>query len=166
MATHTAEALTETTSPLAGQYLSFTLGDEEYGIDILKVQEIRGWDDQTRHIPDSPPYVKGVLELRGHIVPIVDLRIRFATGEARYLPTTVVIVVATERVEGGQTLGLVVDGVSDVIDVNPEDLRPPPRIGGRIKADFIQGMVSLERRMVVLLDAERLLQAGDLEAVA
>ena len=155
----------ETTHPVAGQYLSFTLGDEEYGLDILKVQEIRGWDPQTRHLPDSPEYLRGVLELRGEIVPIVDLRVRFASGEARYLPTTVVIVVATEK-DGDQALGLVVDGVSDVIDVNPGDLRPPPRLGGRINAEFIQGMVSLDRRMVVLLDAERLLREEELAAVA
>jgi purine-binding chemotaxis protein CheW len=144
-----------------GQYLSFNLGGEDYGLDILKVQEIRGWET-VRPLPDTPDYIKGVLDLRGAIVPIVDLRIRFKSGQAEYLPTTVIIVVATDLGERRQVMGIVVDGVSDVLDVAGDALRPAPNLGARISTRFIRGMVTREANMVVLLDMDKLLDPEEL----
>ncbi len=144
-----------------GQYLSFNLGGEDYGLDILKVQEIRGWE-AVRQLPDTPDYIKGVLDLRGTIVPIIDLRIRFHVGVAEYLTTTVIIVVATAKDGRSQVMGVVVDGVSDVLDVDSSTLRPAPNLGTRISTRFIHGMVSQDSRMVVLLDMDKLLDPDEL----
>jgi purine-binding chemotaxis protein CheW len=144
-----------------GQYLSFTLGGEDYGLDILKVKEIRGWET-VRPLPDTPDYIKGVLDMRGSIVPIVDLRLRFSVGEASYTPTTVIIVVSTRNDEREQIMGLVVDGVSDVLDVGDDTLRPAPDLGTAISTRFIRGMVTRDSRMVVLLDVDKLLDTREL----
>jgi purine-binding chemotaxis protein CheW len=144
-----------------GQYLSFTLGGEDYGLDILKVKEIRGWET-VRPLPDTPDYIKGVLDMRGTIVPIVDLRLRFGVGEAAYTPTTVIIVVSTQAEDRDQTMGMVVDGVSDVLDVSDETLMPAPNLGTAISTRFIRGMVTRDSRMVVLLDVDKLLSTRDL----
>jgi len=146
----------------SGQYLSFSLGGEEYGLDILKVQEIRGWES-VRQLPDMPDYIKGVLDLRGSIVPIVDLRLRFRVGEARYTPTTVIIVVGVESGGSNRVMGLVVDGVSDVLDVAADAMRPAPALGARINTRFIRGMVTRDSRMVVLLDVDKLLDPDELD---
>jgi purine-binding chemotaxis protein CheW len=148
-----------------GQYLSFTLGGEDYGLDILKVQEIRGWE-MVRALPDTPGYIKGVLDLRGTIVPIVDLRLRFRVGEAEYSPTTVIIVVSAEQAGHTQMMGIVVDGVSDVLDVAEGQVRPAPNLGSRISTRFIRGVVSRDARMVILLDVDRLLDPQELTALA
>ena len=145
----------------SGQYLSFSLGGEEYGLDILKVKEIRGWET-VRPLPDTPDYIKGVLDLRGTIVPILDLRLRFSVGEAEYAPTTVIIVVSVETGESSQVVGIVVDGVSDVLDVTAAAMRKAPELGTRINTRFIRGMVTLEKRMVVLLDVDRLLDPEEM----
>lgn len=145
----------------SGQYLSFTLGGEEYGLDILKVKEIRGWE-AVRPLPDTPDYIKGVLDLRGTIVPILDLRLRFNVGKAEYAPTTVIIVVSVETGEHSQVVGIVVDGVSDVLDVTAAAMRKAPELGARINTRFIRGMVTLEKRMVVLLDVDRLLDPEEM----
>ena len=144
-----------------GQYLSFNLGSEDYGLDILKVKEIRGWET-VRPLPDTPEYIKGVLDMRGTIVPIVDLRLRFSVGEASYSPTTVIIVVSTEHAGQEQTMGMVVDGVSDVLDVDVDNLRPAPDLGTAISPRFIKGMVTRDTRMVVLLDVDKLLDTREL----
>src|ERR1044072_8124610 len=112
------------------QMLTFTLGDETYGVDILRVQEIRGWSPVTR-IPQAQPYMLGVLNLRGSIVPIVDLRMRFNLPRAEYTPLTVIIVLSVESAQGRRDCGLVVDGVSDVIDVPAGDVKPAPELGRR-----------------------------------
>ena len=139
-----------------GQYLSFTLGGDVYGVDILRVQEIRGWEE-VRHLPQSAEYVKGVLDLRGVIVPIIDLRIRFGLEEVEYTPTTVVIVVALKSRDGKAYLvGIVVDGVSDVLDVAGGEIKPAPRMGGVISSEYLAGMVSLKDRMVILLQIDNL----------
>ncbi len=148
-------------SDTGGQYLSFTLGGEDYGLDILKVKEIRGWET-VRPLPDTPDYIKGVLDMRGTIVPIVDLRLRFAVGEAVYAPTTVIIVVSTENEGREQTMGVVVDGVSDVLDVSDKTLMPAPNLGTAISTRFIRGMVTRDSRMVVLLDVDKLLDTRDM----
>lgn len=146
------------------QYLSFRLGDDDYAIDILSVQEIRGWES-VRSLPESQPYVKGVLDLRGTIVPIVDLRVRFGLTDAAYTPTTVVIVAALKSDDGAQRLvGVVVDAVSDVLDIAAADVRSPPGIGGAVNRRYLEGMVSLSRGMVLLLSLDRLFEPEELRA--
>lgn len=152
----------------AGQYLSFSLDGEDYGIDILKVREIRGWES-VREIPETPDYVKGVLNLRGVIVPIIDMRKRFNMAQIDYTPTTVIIVLSVNSDLGGHTMGMVVDSVSDVLDVEAKRIRPSPQLGSRINTKFIQGLVSMNDQMVVLLNSDNLLdpeQFSNLEAVA
>ena len=138
------------------QYLSFRIGTDDYAVDILRVQEIRGWEN-VRALPDSRDFVKGVLDMRGIIVPIIDLRVRFGNSDPDYSNTTVVIVVSVDREDGGkQLVGAVVDSVSDVLDVDSGNLRPPPELGGSVNRHYLDGMVSLERGMVVLLNLDRL----------
>jgi purine-binding chemotaxis protein CheW len=148
----------------AGQYLSFTLDGEEYGVDILKVQEIRGWTT-TRELPETPDYVKGVLDLRGQIVPIIDLRERFQMGHPDYTPTTVIIVLCVNVAGEQHLLGAVVDAVSDVLDVDPRELRSPPRLAVRIKTRYMKGMVSRAERMVILLDVDELFDPEEFHAI-
>lgn len=138
------------------QFLTFMLGDEEYGVDILRVQEIKGWEQATA-IPNTPDYIKGVMNLRGTVVPIVDLRRRFALPSAEYLPTTVVIVVKVEGDLSTRTMGFVVDAVSDVYNVSPENLQPPPDFGVRVDTAFIRGLAMVGEKMVILLDFDRLI---------
>ncbi|HEC16549.1 MAG TPA: chemotaxis protein CheW [Sedimenticola sp.] len=157
MAADTAEAR----EGLGGQYLSFTLGGEVYGADILKVREIKGWEE-VRPLPDMPDYLKGVLDLRGVIVPIVDLRMRFHLAECEYTPTTVTIVFSVESGGRQHVVGAVVDGVSDVLDVAPGDARISPEIGAGVSACYIKGMVTLDDRMVILLDVDKLLDPREM----
>ena len=138
------------------QVLTFTLGDETYGVDILRVQEIRGWSPVTR-IPQAPAHVLGVLNLRGSIVPIVDLRMRFNLEHAEYTPLTVIIVLSIESAVGRRDIGLVVDGVSDVIDVPQADVKPAPELGQHVSTEFIEGLAAVAGRMVMLLDIDRLI---------
>lgn len=142
----------------AGSYqvLTFVLGNETYGFDILRVQEIRGWSAVTK-IPHAPSHVLGVLNLRGSIVPIVDLRMRFALDRAEYTAITVIIVVSVHSAAGRRDFGVVVDGVSDVVDVNTGEVKPAPDLGSRAATDYIRGLVSVSDRMVVLLDIDRLI---------
>ncbi|MCG8427684.1 MAG: chemotaxis protein CheW [Chromatiales bacterium] len=145
----------------SGQYLSFMLSGEDYGIDILKVQEIKGWEE-VRPLPDTPEYVKGVLDFRGIIVPIIDLRSRFNLTSVEYTPTTVTIVVAIELNGQSHVMGIVVDGVSDVLDVSEGDIRNAPNLGSQINTRYIQGMVNFDERMVILLDLNKLLNPEEL----
>ena len=138
----------------AHQVLTFVLGDETYGVDILRVQEIRGWSSVTK-IPQSPSHVLGVLNLRGAIVPIVDLRMRFSLERAEYTPVTVIIVLSIKAGNGRRNFGVVVDGVSDVVDVNDSEVKPAPELAG--SSDYIRGLVPVSERMVVLLDIDRLI---------
>lgn len=147
----------------SGQFLSFTLGGDEYGIDILRVQEIRGWE-KVRALPDSPDYVRGVLDLRGTIVPIVDLRRRFGLDCGACTPTTVVIILSVcPSPDSVQLVGAVVDGVSDVLDVGAAQIRPAPQIGTPINRRYLHGMFSNERGMVVLINVDVLFREIDLE---
>ncbi len=145
------------------QVLTFVLGEETYGVDILRVQEIRGWSVVTK-IPHSPPHVLGVLNLRGSIVPIVDLRMRFNLERAEYTAVTVIIVLSVVSAAGRRDFGVVVDGVSDVVDVSESNVRPPPELGARAATAYIRGLVPVAERMVVLLDIDRLI-GGDLEGL-
>jgi purine-binding chemotaxis protein CheW len=138
------------------QVLTFVLGKETYGVDILRVQEIRGWSAVTK-IPHAPPHVLGVLNLRGSIVPIVDLRMRFSLDRAEYTTVTVIIVVSVISSAGRRDFGVVVDGVSDVVDVNPEQVKAAPELGAKGATDYIRGLVPVADRMVVLLDIDRLI---------
>jgi purine-binding chemotaxis protein CheW len=145
--------------PGSQQVLTFTLGAETYGVDILRVQEIRGWAPVTR-IPQSPPHVLGVLNLRGSIVPIVDLRMRFSLDQAEYTAVTVIIVLSVESAAGRRDIGVVVDGVSDVIDVDHAQVKPPPDLGGQVNTEFILGLAAVSEHMVMLLDIDCLI-GGD-----
>jgi len=134
------------------QYLTFALGGEEYGVEILKVQEIRGYTSITP-IPNTPAHIKGVMNLRGAIVPVVDLRRTLAMPATEYSPFSVIIVVTV----GTRVMGLIVDAVSDVLDVARTDIHPTPDFGTRIDARFIQGMARVGDKLVVLLDIDRVL---------
>jgi purine-binding chemotaxis protein CheW len=138
------------------QVLTFILGNETYGVDILRVQEIRGWSAVTK-IPQVPAHVLGVLNLRGSIVPIVDLRMRLALERAEYTGVTVIIVLSVMTDNSRRDFGVVVDGVSDVVDVNESEVRPAPDLGARNATDYIRGLVPVAERMVVLLDIDRLI---------
>jgi purine-binding chemotaxis protein CheW len=144
----------------AEQFLTFVLGGEEYGVTILQVQGIQGWDRVTP-IPNTPEYILGVINLRGAIVPIVDLRRRFGMPAAEFGPTTVVIVVrVTQENRNERTLGLVVDAVSEVCSVGADSRKPAPDFGSGIKTDFVKGLATVENRMVILLDIDRLVSEG------
>jgi purine-binding chemotaxis protein CheW len=151
----------EVAAAKGGQYLSFTLGGEDYGVDILKVQEIKGWEE-VRPLPDTPEYVKGVLDFRGTIVPIIDLRSRFNLKSIEYTPTTVTIVIAAEVNGSSHIIGMVVDSVSDVLDVSVKDIRNAPNLGAKINTRYILGMVNQDQRMVILLDTDKLLDPDEL----
>lgn len=146
------------------QVLTFTLGEETYGVDILRVQEIRGYSTVTR-IPQAPPHVLGVLNLRGSIVPIVDMRMRFNLERAEYTPLTVIIVLSVESSVGRRDFGVVVDGVSDVIDVATSDIKPAPEMGEQVSTEFIEGLAAVAGRMVMLLDIDTLI-GGDVAGIA
>ncbi|WP_077528732.1 chemotaxis protein CheW [Vreelandella utahensis] len=138
------------------QYLTFTLGDEEYGVDILRVQEIRAWDTATP-IPNTPPYVKGVINMRGTIVPVVDLRERFGMETLEYTQFTVVVLVKVIHGDRERIMGLIVDALSEVYGINEDQLRPPPEFGTVIRTDFIRGLATMEDKMVIVLDVDSLL---------
>jgi len=133
--------------PQGHEYLAFTIGDEEYGIDILTVQEIRGYDLVTR-IAGAPAFIKGVINLRGEIVPIVDMRIKLGLERVQYDTFTVVIVLTV----AGRVLGMVVDGVSDVLTLAPDQIRPAPELGAAVDTRHIVGLGTIEDRMLILLD--------------
>ena len=156
MNTQVAEARNAAVDAGSHQVLTFTLGEETYGVDILRVQEIRGYSTVTR-IPQAPAHVLGVLNLRGSIVPIVDMRMRFNLDRAEYTPLTVIIVLSVESAAGRRDIGVVVDGVSDVIDVASADIKPAPELGAQVSTEFIEGLAAVSGRMVMLLDIDRLI---------
>src|SRR4030065_1874091 len=142
------------------ELLTFTLGNEEYGIDILKVQEIRGYEAVTT-IANAPEFIKGVINLRGIIVPIVDMRIKFKLGSVTYDATTVVIILNIAN----RVVGMVVDGVSDVTTLKPEEIRPAPEFGSGLDVQYLQGLGTGDDRMIILLDIEKLMTSRDMELV-
>lgn len=144
--------------PEGAEYLVFTLGKEEYGIDILKVQEIRGYD-QVTSIANTPPFIKGVINLRGTIVPIVDLRIKFNIGQPTYDQFTVVIILNVV----GRVIGIVVDGVSDVISMSAEQVRPSPELGSALDTQYLKGLGTVDDRMIIITDIEKLLTSKEME---
>ncbi len=144
------------------QYLTFILAGEEYGVDILRVQEIKGWERVTP-IPNTPDFVKGVINLRGTIVPIIDLRQRFGLDRIEYGKTTVVIVLKIRHEEQERTMGIVVDAVSEVYDVQAEETRATPDFGGVVDTDSVKGLATVDDKMIILLDIDHLINAGVLE---
>lgn len=146
--------------PAAGEaeFLTFTLGSETYGIEILKVQEIRGYDPVTR-IANTPSFIKGVINLRGVIVPIVDLRLKFGVGEATYHEFTVVIILNV----AGKVVGIVVDGVSDVVPLAPEQIKPAPEFGASLDTRYLTGLGTVNDEMLILVDIERLLTSEEMQ---
>ncbi len=153
------------TAPVSGsaaessvEYLSFSLGSEEYAVDILKVQEIRGYDAVTA-IVNAPAFIKGVINLRGTIVPIVDMRIKFELGEPVYDQFTVVIVL---NLAGGRVVGMVVDGVSEVMQLPAGEIRPVPPMSSVLATDYLTGLAALDERMIILLDIEKLMASPEM----
>ena len=160
ISSHTAR--TSSVTALSGsnadnEFLAFTLGKEEYGIEILKVQEIRGFDNVTK-IANAPDYLKGVVNLRGTIVPIIDMRIKFNLGEPTYDEFTVVIVLNISN----RIMGIVVDSVSDVTTLTPEQIRPAPEMGSALKTDYLIGLGTVTDRMLILVDIEKLMGSADM----
>lgn len=153
------------TESAGDQYLTFMMAGEEYGVDILCVQEIRGWESATP-IPNSPANIKGVINLRGTIVPIVDLRQCFGLAAIEYTAVTVVIVLKVPSEKGSRIMGIVVDAVSDVYNLSVDDMREAPDLGDSIDTGFIRGLVSVNDRMVILLELERLLNLDELPDLA
>lgn len=143
---------------VAQEYLTFSLGKEEYAMDILKVQEIRGYDSVTR-IANSPDFMKGVINLRGVIVPIIDMRIKFNLGNVVYDEFTVVIIINVL----GRVIGMVVDGVSDVVTLLPDQIRPAPEFGSGINSDYITGIGTVNTQMLILVDIERLIGSSEMQ---
>lgn len=137
------------------QYLTFLLAEEQYAVDILCVEEIRSWENPTR-IPNSPQYIKGVINMRGIIVPIVDLRMKFNIGEAVYCETTVVIVLTVETEEKTRTIGFVVDAVSDVLNVELNEIKPAPVFGGCVPQNYLDGLVNVGENVVTILNVKAL----------
>ena len=144
------------------QYLTFMLAGEEYGVDILRVQEIKGWDKVTR-IPRTPEYVLGVINLRGSVVPILDLRSRFGLDKIVFGPTTVIIVVKVAGRRGERTVGMVVDAVSDVYNVPVGASKPPPDVCGSIDTVFVKALATIADKLVILLDIDRLIDNSIIE---
>jgi purine-binding chemotaxis protein CheW len=142
------------------EFLAFKLGNEEYGIDILRVQEIRSFERPTR-MANAPEHILGVVNLRGVIVPIVDMRIKFKLSAVNYDTFTVVIVLNI----GTLVVGMVVDGVSDVITLSPEQLRPVPELSSSIASDHLLAIGSLENRMLILIDIEKLMNSSEMRLV-
>ena len=142
------------------QFLSFQLGAEEYGIDILRVQEIRAYEKATR-IPNTPEYIKGVINLRGVIVPVVDLRMKFGLQKAEYNEVTVVVVLNL----ASRTIGIVVDSVSDVLALSADDIRPAPEFTASVDNAFVRGLATLDQRMLIIADIERLMTGADMALV-
>ena len=139
------------------EFLAFKLGAEEYGIDILRVQEIRSYEEPTR-IANAPAFIKGVVNLRGVIVPIVDMRLKFALDNAAYDSFTVVIVLNI----GSRVVGMVVDAVSDVITLTPEQLRPVPEFNSSIESDHLLAIGAIDQRMLILVDIENLMSSPEM----
>jgi purine-binding chemotaxis protein CheW len=142
------------------EVLVFALGGEEYGVDILKVQEIRGYEKVTT-IPAAPAYLKGVVNLRGIIVPVIDMRIKFGMADPKYDAFTVVIILRVS----GRVIGIVVDGVSDVIHLAPSEVKAAPALGSIVDSGFLAGLATQDNRMILLLEIEKFLSSGELNLV-
>ena len=137
------------------QYLTFFLGAEEYGVDILRVQEIKGWDCVTP-LPNTSEDMRGVINLRGSVVPIIDLRRRFHMEQVEYSKTTVIVVLKVQSEKGERTMGFVVDAVSDVYSISDAQLRPPPDVYGATQQNFVRSLATVDSKMIILLDIDQM----------
>lgn len=144
----------------SSEFLTFTLGAEEYAIDILKVQEIRAYEAPTM-IANAPPFIKGVINLRGIIVPVVDLRIKFSLGTVDYTPFTVVIILNVAN----RVMGIVVDSVSDVLSLTPAQIRPAPDFSASFDTRYILGLATVERRMLIVTDIAQLMTSREMDLI-
>ncbi len=158
--THSVSDAKSGADSVAGEFLAFTLGQQEYAIDIMKVQELRGYDAVTR-IANAPEFIKGVANLRGIIVPIIDMRIKFNLGTPTYDQFTVVIILNLAN----RVMGMVVDSVSDVITLTPEQIKPAPEMGSVLDTDYLFGLGTIDHRMLSLLDIDRLLSNTEMGAI-
>lgn len=149
-----------TASDTRSEFLTFTLGPEEYGLEILKVQEIRSYDTVTS-IPNAPIFLKGVINLRGVIVPIIDMRLKFSLNDIKYNEFTVVIILNI----GARVMGIVVDSVSDVVSLTADEIKPAPEFGSIFSAEYILGLGTVEQRMLILVDIERVMTQQELALV-
>ena len=147
------------------EFLTFFLAGEEYGVDILRVQEIKGWDSVT-NIPNTPEYIRGVINIRGSIVPIIDMRLRFNLEKKDYDATTVVIVLNVLR-EGkvDRTMGVVVDAVSDVYNIPVDDVKASPDFGTAVDTEFVTGLATIDGKMIIVLDIDHMLNAAELAVI-
>ena len=142
------------------EFLTFRLGKEEYGCDILKVQEIRGYENPTR-IANAPEFIKGVVNLRGTIVPIIDMRIKFNVGEVKYDTFTVVIILNIAN----RVVGMVVDSVSDVLQMEAQQIRPAPEFSGALDVSYVMGLAAIGERMLILVDIEKLMTSDEMQLI-
>ena len=150
----TADAAHSANAAAQSQFISFAIGDDQYGVDIMAVREIKGWSDIT-HLPRQPEYVRGVLNLRGAIVPIVDLRCRLGEGLTETTPLHIVIIVQVD----GRQVGLIGDRVLDIVSVDAAQIQPVPRTAQGASSDFLSGLVSIDNTMIALIDLPNLLSA-------
>ena len=157
-------AADKSTSGLAGKYLTFALGVEEYGLPVLKVREIIKMLDITQ-VPQVPPHVKGVINLRGKVIPVVDLRLKFGFAEQGYSERTCVIVVEVALASGRIMMGIVVDAVSEVLNIAAEDIEQTPDFGERVETDYMKGIAKVKGKVKILLDLDRVLGADGVLAV-
>tara|TARA_R110002049_G_scaffold94733_1_gene232966 strand:+ start:263 stop:766 length:504 start_codon:yes stop_codon:yes gene_type:complete len=155
--TQTQNSLLASEESAGNEFLAFTLGKEEYGLDILRVQEIRGYEPVTR-IANSPAFIKGVVNLRGTIIPVVDMRIKFSLGEPSYDQFTVVIILNI----AGRVVGMVVDSVSDVTTLSPEQIKPAPEIGTTFDTEYLIGLGTIGDRMLILVDIDKLMSSAEM----
>jgi len=159
--------MTTKTQPNANsieQFLTFQLAGEAYGVEILKVQEIRGWE-AVRVMPNTPAFIKGVLNLRGSVVPILDLRERFSLESSEYSSKTVVIVLCVEHGNNPFVMGIVADAVSDVLDINVDEIKKSPNLGSKINTRYMRGMHVYKQNMIMLLDVDKLLNPDEVESM-
>ncbi len=165
VSTQAASKATSTSSSQAGKYLTFKLGAEEFGLEILKVQEIIKMMDITK-VPRTPEFVRGVINLRGKVIPVVELRLKFDMPTVEVTDKTCVIVVQVAHAAGTVTMGAIVDEVSEVLDITGDQIEPSPEFGTSVNTDFILGMGKVGKRVVMLLDVDKVLSTGELSAVA
>jgi purine-binding chemotaxis protein CheW len=152
-----AQAIETTTNEEQQEFLTFVLGEENYALDIMTVKEIRGYENVTK-IANAPNYIKGVLNLRGDIVPIIDLRIKFQVGKATYDEFTIVIMLMI----GERVVGIVVDEVSDVIKVNEQHIKPPPEFGVAFDSAYLHGLTTVNEQMIILVNIQKLISSDEL----
>ncbi len=146
------------------QYLTFEIDGEVYGIDILKIREIKGWEG-VRDVPNTPDFMKGVINLRGIMVPVVDMRLRFGMKQVEYTPTTVVIVVSVMSNDKEILIAFVVDAVSDVMDISDDNYRDIPTFGCKIDARYMTGMAVVEDKTIILLNVDKIMQDEEMDVL-